>query len=505
MSRKISNLLFSLFFVGFSFSQNSFVKDSLDRYIDREIKRWQIPGVAVAIIKDTQVVYMKGFGYSNIETKKKVNETTLFQIASNSKAFTGTSLAILEYQKKLSLQDKVIKRLPYFKLKEDYPTQQTTIADLLSHKIGFSTFQSDFLNWGCNMTRKQLIENMRNVTPSYGFREKFGYCNVAFLTAGEIIPAVCDTSWDDFLKYRFFEPLKMTRTSTSFSKIEADENACLPYTMYEGKLYRLARANVDNLGPAASINSCVKDLSNWLIAQVNLGKFEGNNVIPAEALLRTRESNTIIRSRGDEANKNYFETYGLGWFMKDYHGSKVIWHDGGADGFVTTTCFLPNEKIGIVVLTNTDASGFYGDLRDMIIDAYLNVPYTNYSTLDYNQTKYYKGLDDAEQNKWREQADKKEKWKLDQKKLEGEYKNEVYGKVTIKMANGQLEVLFEHHPLLSASLEYLEGNKFLCTYSNPTYGIKQADVTLEKEKVKGITLRVNSFLDYGEYLFLKIK
>jgi CubicO group peptidase (beta-lactamase class C family) len=483
-------------------SQPAFVKDSLDRFVEREMKRWQVPGLAIAIVKDTQVVYIKGFGYADLETKRKVNENTLFQIASNSKAFTATSLAILQTQNKLQLNDKATRWLPYFKLKNDYATQQTSINDLLSHKIGFSTFQSDFLNWGCNLSRKKIIENMRNVTPNLGFRERFGYSNSAFLCAGEIIPAVCDTSWDDFLKYRFFVPLRMARTSTQFSKIDSDDNACLPYTIYDGKLFRLARVNVDNLGPAASINSSVKDLSNWLIAQINNGKFEGTQVIPEEALYLTRQPHTLIGG-GDESSKNYFEAYGLGWFMKDYHGTKVIWHDGGADGFVTTTCYLPGEKIGITVLTNSDANGLYGDLREMIIDAYLNLPYKNYSHTSFTQTNYYRNLQDEQINKWRAQAAKKEKWQTDLKKLEGEYFNEVYGKVTIKIQNGLPEVSFEHHPLLTATLEYLEGNSFLCTYSNPTYGIKKADVVFEKDKIKGIILRVNSFLDYDPYLFLK--
>jgi CubicO group peptidase (beta-lactamase class C family) len=205
------------------FAQPSFVKDSLDQFINREMNRWNVPGLAIAIIKDTSVVMMKGYGYADIANKKKVDEQTLFQIASNSKAFTATALSMLEQQGKLSMSDKASKWIPYFKLEDQYASENTTIADLLSHKIGFQTFQGDFLNWGCNMKRKEIIENMRNLSPVYSFRDKFGYCNAAFLTAGEIIPAACDTSWDDFLKHRIFSPLQMTRTSTQWKQIDQDK------------------------------------------------------------------------------------------------------------------------------------------------------------------------------------------------------------------------------------------------------------------------------------------
>ncbi len=483
-------------------AQPTFVEDSLDEFIEREMKRWNVPGVAVAIIKDSQIVKMKGYGYADIEKKVKVNENTLFQIASNSKAFTGTALCMLEQQKKLSMDDSVNKWLPYFSLKDEYAGKNATIADLLSHKIGFQTFQGDFLNWNCDLSRKEIIENMRNLTPVYSFRESFGYCNAAFLTAGEIIPVACDTSWDDFLKHRIFVPLQMNRTSTQWKIIENDANACQPYTIYDGKLNKLTRANIDNLGPAASINSCVKDLANWMIMQVNNGQFKGQQVISEKALRRTREANTIVNPL--PGKNNYFELYGLGWFMKDYHGTEVIWHDGGADGFVTTTCFLPDEKIGIVVLTNTDANGFYSITREMIIDAYLKLPYKNRSQETFLRADKSREREEKELQKLKERAQRKNDWKNDESQLAGTYRNEVYGKITIRYSNGNTEIEFEHHPSITAKLEYLEDNDFLCTYSTPTWGIKKAEVKIKKNgTVEGITLRVNEFVDYMEYFFVK--
>src|ERR1035437_7499527 len=297
-----------------AFSQPAFVKDSLDKYVEREMKRWNVPGSAVAIVKDGKVVVMKGYGVREIKSpsptpspsgrggntkvpsggedlgEASVNETTIFQIASNTKAFTATSLALLDFQKRLSLDDKVTKWMPYFKLYDSLATKEVTIKDLLCHRIGFQTFQSDILNWNCNLSRKDLIHNMRNVKPMYSFRSRYGYTNMGFVTAGDIIPVVTDTSWDDFLKYRIFVPLKMNRTTTHNADIVKDNNAAKPYTLFDNKLTVLNYDNVDNIGPCASINSCVNDISHWIIAQLDSGYYDGNLILPYIAMMKTRRS-----------------------------------------------------------------------------------------------------------------------------------------------------------------------------------------------------------------------
>src|ERR1700741_2978721 len=276
------------------FGQSSFVNDSLDVYIKREMARWNLPGMAIAVVKDGKVTFMKGYGMANITSKTAVNENTAFQIASNTKAFTGTSLAMLESYGKINLNDKVKKYLPYFKMNEDWKTNEVTVIDVLSHRIGYETFQSDLLNWNCNRSRKDLIENMANVTPKHGLREKYGYCNVGFLTAGEIIPAVCDTSWDDYLKYHFFKPLKMTNTGTRYKEFISSSKSSKAYTIVDNKITEIKPANVDNLGPAACITSSVNDLSKWMIMLLDNGKYNGKQIVPKDAIQRTRESYMIV-------------------------------------------------------------------------------------------------------------------------------------------------------------------------------------------------------------------
>ena len=485
-------------------AQNKFVDDSLDIYIKREMSRWQIPGVAVAIVKDGKVVVSKGYGVKSIGEKGNVDENTLFQIASNSKAFTGTSIAILDYEKRLSLDDKVTRWMPGFKLYDELATREATIRDLLCHRIGLQTFQGDFLNWGSNLSRKDLIDRFHLHKPAYSFRSKWGYCNLAFLTGGEIIPLVTDTSWDDYIYYHFFLPLRMSHTSSHFSALINDNNACKAHTLVDGKIVIIPYADVDNLGPAASINSCVKDLANWLIMNLDSGRFEGKTIVPWEALFNVRSSQMVIREPRSAMNpSNHFSTYGLGWKMEDYLGRKIIHHSGGADGFVTSTCIVPEERLGIIVLTNTDANSFYDALRRQIIDAYTNAPYKNYSELFYQRGIVNTVEENKKINEWKSTVLKKNKMPLSINSFNGVYKNEVYGNATVVSEAGKLFIHFEHHPSLVGNLEYLDDNMFLCTFNDPTYGVKTFPFEVIDGKVKSITISVNDFIDFMTYKFEK--
>ena len=228
MKKIIFNLVLLFSTLHLVAQQPAFITDSLDIYIQREMERWQIPAVAIAIVKDGKVIVEKGYGVIDLESGKKTDENTLFMIASNSKAFTGTALSNLDFQKRLSLDDKVTKHLPYFGLYDPASSQLATVEDLMCHRLGFSTFQGDFLNWSSTLTRKEVVEGMSRNIPKYQFRDTYGYCNSGFVAAGEVLYAVTDTTWDDYLRVHFFQPLEMKRTSTTRAAIQADANACTP-------------------------------------------------------------------------------------------------------------------------------------------------------------------------------------------------------------------------------------------------------------------------------------
>lgn len=508
---QILRIMFRKFLFGFccllapqiSYAQNKFISDSLDTYINREMKRWNLPGCAVAVIYDGKVVSMKGYGVREVGKTAKVDENTLFQIASNTKAFTGTALALLDYQKRLSLDDKVTKYLPDFKLYDELAAREVTIRDMLCHRIGFSTFQSDFLNWDCNLTRKELIMNMRTVKPQHSFRSRYGYCNMGFVTVGEIVKTVSDTTWEDFLKAHFFIPLNMNRTTTRYTAIVGDSNAARPYTIIENKLTRIDYANIDNIGPCASINSCIKDISNWILMQLDSGKFNGKQVFPYSVIKQTVTSNMIVREPSGRIPSNHFTTYGLGWQLEDMYGVKVVSHNGGANGFVTNTTIIPEWNAGFVILTNNDANSFYGALRQQLLNAMADQPYKNISEVYFVANEKANAEDQKRIDELRAKTKTKIVMDLPLDKFAGKYKNEVYGDMEIKKEKSGLMMYLSHHPRVVGVLDPVSPTEFMCTFSDPTYGIHSFPVKIESGSVRSITVKVNDFIDYLPYEFIK--
>jgi CubicO group peptidase (beta-lactamase class C family) len=502
--KKITAFFFGMFCVVFAFAQTqpAFVTDSLDKYILREMAAQDLPGLAIAIVKDGKVIVSKGFGVTETGKDKKVNDSTLFQIASCSKAFTATSLALLAQQKKLSLDDTVLKWMPGFRLYDELATKQVTIRDLLCHRIGLQTFEGDFLNWNSNLSRAQIIAAMAKEKPVFGLRAKFGYCNAAYLTAGEIIPVVTGQSWDAFVKATFFDPLQMTQTSTTNAVITSDKNACRPHTFYQGKLLAFNHDNVDNLGPAGSINSCVKDLSHWLLMQLDSGRYAGKQIVPFSVLRETRKPQTILEGRTSSAT--HFSTYCLGWFSYDYNGKQVFYHDGGADGFLSTVCFIPELNLGITVLVNSDNCTLYGDLRKQIIDAYMGLPYQNYSAISTARSKKFANEEKIAIKILQDSAALKLPLPVPIKNFTGSYYNEVYGFMNITTDGGKLGATFEHHPAMLGKLEYIGNNRFLCTFNTSMWGINIVTFEIEKGGVETITINVNPSVDMMPYKFESI-
>src|SRR5436190_19058976 len=188
-------------------STPSFIKDSIDDYVDKALIEWKIPGVAVCVVRDGKIELMRVYGVKELGTDDEVDENTLFMIGSNSKAFTATALAILDNEKKLSLDDKVQKWLPDFKLYDPWVAKETTIRDLLCHRLGFETFQGDFMYFDSDLSLEEVKQKFAKVKPLYSFRSRWGYTNAAFMTAGQVIPKVSGRSWADFIHDSIFIPL----------------------------------------------------------------------------------------------------------------------------------------------------------------------------------------------------------------------------------------------------------------------------------------------------------
>ncbi len=499
-------------FSGFSQTDSvpSFIRDSLDVYVARALDTWQIPGVSVCVVKDGKLVAMKGYGLTEMNSSNRVDENTLFMIGSNSKAFTATALAMIEAEsqaagkeKKFSLDDKVQQWLPDFKLYDPWVTKEANIRDLLCHRLGFETFQGDFMYFDSDLTTAEAREKFGKLKPLYGFRSKWGYCNAAFMTAGEIIPKVTGKSWADFVAEKIFTPLGMNRSLALSKNITAAGNRASAHTVVMGELKKIPYGNIDNMAPAGSIASSVNDMSHWVMALLNGGRYDGKQVIPSAAIGQTRLPHSILGNGGTLYNKGHFSLYGLGWMLEEYNGKKIVSHTGGVNGFVTSVTLIPEDKLGIVVLTNTDANNFYEALKWEIMDAYMKLPYRNYS-------KVYLGFMQADEKEKEKQYKKiqdsialKPATALPLTAYAGAYAHNVYGKMNIKIENNKLVMRFEHHKGRYGTMEPLGGNRFFCTYSDPLYGMKTLSFNVDKDRVKSLEVKVADFVEFTSYEFVK--
>ncbi|MBX9784452.1 MAG: serine hydrolase [Chitinophagaceae bacterium] len=483
--------------------QYSFIPDSLDSYIARGMKDWKIPGLAIAIVKDGKTVFMKGYGVRAIGTGEKADENTLFFIASNSKLFTGTSAAKLEYEKKLSLDDKVTQYIPWYRLYDSTASAMITVKDLLCHRLGTKTFQGDFTFWGSTLPKDSIVYKMRYLKPTGQFRQDYGYCNSAFLTAGQIVEKVSGMSWQQYVTENILQPVGMNRTFMNTTGITQQTNLAVPYSNAFGKLEKMPYDEIDNIGPAGSMVSCVSDIVKWINFQLDSGKVNGKQVIPWAVLQKTRDANILTGSRKSPYYPTHFRAYGLGEFMTDYNGRQVYWHTGGAFGFVTNICFVPEEKLGITILTNNDNQNFFEALRYQVLDAYLGVKYVDRSQFQLQLQQQANAENQKQWSKWEERLSKKNQPALPLTAFTGEYENEVYGIMKIVNENNVLKLVFEHHKTLTASLQYMDTNEFLLTWSHPGYGKFAAPVVIKDGKVKSIEVKASDFIEYDPYLFVK--
>lgn len=481
----------------------SFISDSLDNYVNRALENWKIPGAAVLVVKDGDIHVSRGYGVKEFGTKEEVDENTLFMIGSNTKAFTGTLLALLEHEGKFRLEDKVIKFLPDFKMRDPWITKELNLIDIVSHRMGLETFQGDFMYWSSDLTEDDVIEKFGKIKPLFDFRTRYGYTNAGYTIAGKVIQSVSGLRWEDYLKEKILIPLQMNRTTALSVEYSKAENISKPHSIVEGKIAVLPFENIDNLAPCGSMGSSVSDLANWVIAVLDSGRLNERDIIPSKVIQRTIQQQTIVRRATHPFNKTNYSLYGLGWALQDYEGREIVSHTGGVNGFVTSVTLLPKEKLGIVVLTNTDQNGFYNTLKWEIIDAYLDLPFRNYDSFSFERVRKQNEQNEKQIAEWRDSVKTNIKPEPRLSDFVGKYEHEVYGYAELKKVGAALELTLEHHSKVKGKLEYIGNNRFLCTYSDPLYGIKVFPFKIEDNKVISFDLYVDDFLEFLPYKFVK--
>ncbi|MEZ5149503.1 MAG: serine hydrolase [Bacteroidales bacterium] len=439
--------------------------DSLDIYIKNAADMFGMPGIAIGIVKDDKIVFNHAYGFSNTETKTEVTPETVFAIASCSKAFTTACLSILADQGKINWDDRVIDHYPEFQMYDPYVTSEMRIEDLVCHRSGLQTFDGDLLWYGSDYSREEVVKRIRFRENSYSFRSHFGYQNVMFIAAGEVIKNVTGESWDTFLSKNIFNPLNMNSSTTSITELDFEGNVAWPHV--DGEPIQFI--NYDNVGPAASINTSVNDMLKWIKLLLHKGMLEDSSTVFSSAQYYQMVSpHTLLNAgKAETPGEAHFYGYGLGWFVYDYQGKKVIQHGGGLPGFHSKTVFIPEENVGYVILAN-QLSGMVEAMYRKILDMHLGAGKKDWAKL------YFEGEQKQKDREKKYMIDKEEarvhntEPSLELKAYTGIYEDKMYGKAEITLTNGDLQVcLLPTKDLFTAQLNHWHYNTFSFSFNDP--------------------------------------
>ena len=484
-----------------------FIRDSLDIYVSRALTQWRIPGIAVCVVKDGNIVLMKGYGTKELGLPDRVNENTLFMIGENTESFTAIAFALLEANKKLSLNDKVAKYLPSFKLENKINSDQTVINDLLTHRIGFKTNQGNFTFYNTALSRPQIIETIGRIKSAYPFRTRFAYNSWAYAIAGDVIPKITGKPWDIYVKESLFMPLGMANTLALSRDLPLTLNRTVPHTIVEGRLTPIPYPQLDNLSAGLSVSSTIHDMSKWVMALLNNGKAGTRQIIPETAIKTTQTAQdlgSIVNQPAVTLPDN--EHFGLGWFLKEYAGRHLVTRNGGVSGYLSSVTLVPQEQLGIIVLTNTDKNELHEALRWQILDAYFKQPYRNYSDIALVKYKANEAKQQFLNKQLRDSTTLNLAPALPIASYAGKYKNELYGDISITRGElNNLEMRFEHHPKMYVMLQPLGGNRFYATFSDPAYGKGIIPFTYQNGRITGVRVKVDDEVERDSYEFKKVE
>lgn len=440
-----------------------------DDYVNKAMKDWDVPGMSIAIVKDDKVVFAKGYGVREVGKPNPVDENTIFAIGSSSKAFTSASIAMLVDEGKMKWDDPVSKYLPGFQLFDPYVTRQMMVRDLLTHRIGLE--RGDQLWYATAYTRDEVLRRVRFLEPSSSVRSRFGYQNIMYLAAGQMIPSITTKSWDDFIAERIFTPLGMKYSSTTIRNLSKSDDVSTPHVKIDGKVEPVAWRLIDNIGPAGSINSNAVDMAQWVRMQLGKGKFEGKQIVSEAAIREMHMPQTVIRLEGQYPllyPDAHFFNYGMGWFLSDFRGKKLVEHGGAIDGMRALVAMIPEEKTGLVILTNMNGTILPQYLAYRIFDAYMGKEPKDWAAEALPRIKAQEQQALAAQTRALNDRVKGTNPSLGLQEYAGTYQSEMYGDVEIKSDGGKLGITFG--PYYNGEIEHWNYDTFQVTWKDKAQG-----------------------------------
>ncbi len=426
----------------------------LDNYYAKMAKDWEVPSITIGVVKDGELVFTGNYGVKEVGKEAEPNANTLYAIASNSKAFTATILGMLVEEGKLKWNDKVKDYLPYFALYDPWVSNEVTIRDLLSHRVGLGTFSGDVIWYKSDLSSEEIIKRIKHIPAAYDFRAGYGYSNVMYITAGEIIRIITGKTWAENVKERIFDPLGMTRSITSPNGLEGKGNFATPHAREDHVNIPIEWEDWEKIGALGGVISSVNDISKWMILNLNHGIYGKDTLFSKKTrnmVWRPHNSHYIDHTKKNDFNR-HFNAYGLGWGLSDYHGNLRVGHTGGFDGMITAITMIPDKKLGVVVLTNGMKSPIMAATY-YALDQFLGIETVDWSAKILEDINKYQKEDNRVE-------ERKEKRVLNTNPsiavgdFLGTYKSDIYGDIKITKKENHLRMNFEHSPDLSATLRH---------------------------------------------------
>ena len=497
-----------------NFSNAQISSRKIDKLVKEARKTFNVAGCAVGVVKDGKIIHSKGYGVKSIETNEPVNKHTNFAIASNTKAFTTTALAILVDEGKLSWNDKVVDYIPEFRMYNDYVTHNFTISDLVSHRSGLGKGAGDLMWWPDenNFKIEDIISNFQYFKPKSDLRTKYAYNNVLFFVAGEVIKRVSGFTWEEFVKENVLKPLNMDNTYTSITQITDFFNVATPHSTESGKLATLNHHyyNIEKVnGAAYSIYSNVDDLCNWMLLHLNKGKYGENlenKLFSMDNYRKMWKIHTSIAPDTSSRYSSHFAGAGLGWFMEDKKGKLVVDHGGSMPGMRSAPNLIPDIECGVFILTNTYTGGSaHRAIIKTIVDSYLEAD--DYDWINHNKDKMI-------ESKAENDSITSEVWKsikltkndnINTRDYIGVYEDNWFGKVEVFINENQLCFKSFRSQKLNGQMHFYKGSTFVIRWEYQyMYPDAFAIFSLNEEgkaqsiKLKGISPNIDFSYDFQD-------
>lgn len=443
---------------------------AVDSLVQKTMNKFQAVGVAVAIVKDGKIIHEKGYGVRSINTKEPVDNHTNFQIGSTTKAFTTAALAMLIDEGKLSWKDKVITYLPEFKMYNDYVTANFLVEDLLSHRSGLAAHAGDLMTFpeGSDFTVNDVLNNFQYFNPVSAFRTQYDYNNQLYIVAGELIARVSKMNWEKFVQTRILDALQMNH---SFSKVDAaikdNNNLAIPHSIENGITKEIPFFNGKIVGPAGDIVSNVNDMSQWMIMQLNKGKY-GNNLEKKLFSEKRQEDMWTIHTPipgipFPPTFKTHFFGYGLGWNLADIKGNLMVAHSGGINGMTTELVLIPDQNLGIIILANIDGSvgmAITRAIEAMLLEHYLGLDKMDWIGQLSGMVSFMNNQTDTAKTKVWETVAKNENITLNTQNYVGIYEDKWFGKVEVYLKGNQLWFKSYRSPKVNGAMKFYKANTF---------------------------------------------